>query len=165
MQSSRVIACLLLLTLACAAYPASAEDYYDCALFDDRALCKLLNRHPAVKDLPVFAASRVLGLYREREDYAEEVLEDKAVVLSGAVTAVQVQKGRVMVGMGEAGEEQLQLKLFPRHPLASEGGRIASRSAEAVATLLKPGVNAVFQCVGDGLAGRTPVFVDCVFWE
>lgn len=165
MPSSKVLTCLLALVLAVVAAPAFAEDYYDCAQFDDRTLCKLLNKHPAVKDLPVFEVNRVLGLYREREDYAEEVLEDRPVVLRGAVASVRIEKGRVLVSMGEADGECLQLKLFARHPRASEGGRIASLSAGDVAAQLKPGMNAVFQCVGDGLSGRTPVFVDCVFWE
>lgn len=165
MQSPKFMTGLLALTFAAVAAPAVAEDYYDCRQFDDRALCKLLNKYPAVKDLPVFEVSRVVGLYREREDYAEDVLEDKAVVLRGQIVALRSEKGRVMVSMGEAEAERVLLQLYALHPLASEAGRIASRSAEEVAALLKPGMKAVFQCVGDGLAGRTPAFVNCVYWE
>lgn len=165
MQPLKVLICSIALLLATMVTPAAAEDYYDCAQFDDRSLCKLLNRYPAVKDLPVFEVSRVLRLYREREDYAEEVLEDRPVVLRGGVAGVEIRKGRVVVSLGEAEGERLLLRLFARHPIGSGGGRIASRGAEELVALLRPGMTTVFQCVGDGVSGGSPVFVDCVFWE
>lgn len=88
MESRKVLTFSWVLALVICAQPAAAEDYYDCAQFDDRALCKQLNKYPAVKDLPVFEVSRVVGLYREREDYAEDVLEDQPVVLRGGIASV-----------------------------------------------------------------------------
>lgn len=159
---------LLMVALVSIPDEVLADTYYDCRVFDERKLCKQLNQYPAVKDLPVFEAGRVLSLYRDKEDYAEEVFEDRPVVLRGHVVSLSERKGRYVVLLGDSAQSSppfLQLQLFPFHPLAGEQGRIASRSAADLAEMLKPGQLAVFQCVGDGVSGGMPVFVDCVYWD
>lgn len=146
---------------------AAAAQYYDCRSFDDKALCKLLNRYPAVKDLPVIEVGRVQALYRDKRDYAEDLLEDRPWVLRGQVASVTEKAGRVMVMLSDGGDpvETVQLQLFASHPVAAQDGRVGSRSVAQVAAMLRVGEDAVFQCVGAGRTGKQPVFRHCVLWK
>lgn len=157
----------LVLALSMLLPAVAAAQYYDCRSFDDKALCKLLNRYPAVKDLPVIDAARVLSLYQGKRDYAEDVLEDRPWVVRGRVAAVTEKAGRVTVMLNEGGApaDTVQLQLFASHPQAGADGRVASRSAKAVAAELASGQETVFQCVGAGLVGKQPVFRNCVLWQ
>lgn len=154
---------ICLLMSAGLAGPAFAENYYDCQKFDDRALCKQLNEYPAVKDLPVFDTSRVIGLYRDKPDYAEELFEGRAVVLRGRIERLEAGS-KALVWLGE-GSDVLRLSLAPRHPVAAMSDRVGGRSAQEVLGVLKTGTHASFQCVGDELERGVPFFEDCVFWE
>ena len=146
--------------------PVKAE-YFDCKDFDDRSLCKLLNRHPAVKDLPVITAWRVLELYRTKPGYAEDLLEGHPIVIEGTVTTAEEKSGRVSVTLNEGSNpaDAVVLQLFSTHPLAGKDGRVASRTSREVQAVLREGRLGVFQCVGDGLKKKVPTFKDCVFWR
>lgn len=162
------LGCRILLALAAAsAGAAMAGGYYDCAGFEDRALCKQLNRYPAVKDLPVFEAARVLELYRTHADYAEDTLEDQPLVLWGRVRDVREEAGELTVWLDGANDtDWLTLHLFALHPEPGRDGRIAGLPAAELAARLKPGERASFQCVGDGLGEDSqPVFRDCISWR
>ncbi|MEC5397169.1 hypothetical protein [Uliginosibacterium sp. H1] len=146
---------------------AAADDYFDCRNFDDKNLCKLLNRYPAVKDLPVIDAGRVLELYRDKRGYAEDLLEDEPVVVRGKVALVEEKARRVTVTLNDGSDPAtaVVLQLFASHPAPGAGGRVASRTAQAVQAALQPGQVVGFQCTGGGLSGKTPVFRNCVFWQ
>ncbi|MDQ8022240.1 MAG: hypothetical protein REI94_10400 [Moraxellaceae bacterium] len=146
---------------------AAADGYFDCRSFDDKNLCKLLNRYPAVKDLPVIDASRVLELYRDKRSYAEDLLEDEPVVVRGKVAQVEEKARRVTVTLNDGSDPAtaVVLQLFASHPAPGADGRVASRSAQDVQAVLKPGQVVGFQCTGGGLSGKTPVFRNCVYWQ
>ncbi|MEC5386635.1 hypothetical protein VVD49_12940 [Uliginosibacterium sp. H3] len=146
---------------------AARADYFDCKTFDDRNLCKLLNRYPAVKDLPVITAARIADLYRTKPGYAEDLLEDHPVVIEGSVASKEEKSGRVTVTLNESTDPAtaIVLQLFATHPVAGDDGRVKSRTAQEVQAILRDGRLGVFQCVGDGVKKKIPVFKNCVLWR
>ncbi|HSD39518.1 MAG TPA: hypothetical protein VLC92_18575 [Rhodocyclaceae bacterium] len=164
----RMALTLFAMTTLIAGFIAPAQaDFFDCKDFDDRSLCKQLNRYPIVKDLPLITAGRALELYRTKPGYAGDLMDGNPIAIEGTVATTEEKSGHVSVSLaaGVNPADVVVLGLFAAQPVAGKDGRVASRTAKDARASLPAGTKGVFQCVGDGLNKKVPMFKNCVYWR